>query len=280
MNRVRRYILGCDLGQAQDPTALALLERVPKADEGSAVRTAEYTGSQRTLDLYHLRALERYRLGTPYTEVVNDLIARLIEVRRSSRGCLAQLVVDGTGVGRPVRDMLREAMKHTPALASARLAVVIFTGGNEVTRNGLTFGVPKRDLVSTLDVLLQSGRLLIAEGIPAREEFLTELMNVHRQIHVSTGRDAYVPWRESVHDDLVFSVAIHFGVEETASVELIGFGTDGEVQIYDRRSLTLGQSASLRVRVVGPAGTGMVVLCGLTSAGRVITAHCGYSIAD
>src|SRR5207245_2816277 len=54
------YVLGIDVGQASDPTALALLEH----DRGRE-------------PVYRLRALYRFRLGTPYTQLTQPISRRL-----------------------------------------------------------------------------------------------------------------------------------------------------------------------------------------------------------
>ena len=65
-----------------------------------------------------------------------------------------KLVVDATGVGASVVDLLRaEGLDPYD---------VIITGCDESHRGR----VPKRELVSTVAVLLQSGRLKIAEELP------------------------------------------------------------------------------------------------------------------
>src|SRR5262250_779870 len=89
------YFVGLDLGQAQDPTALCVLERQPRT---SAAQKPTETA-------YHIVGLKRYQLGTPYTEIVADMTA-LFERPALQH---STLVVDGTGVGRAVVDMLRAA---------------------------------------------------------------------------------------------------------------------------------------------------------------------------
>ena len=68
--------------------------------------------------------------------------------------------------------------------------------------------VPKRDLVSTLDVLFQSERLRIAEDLEAAPIFVNELLNFRRKVDLKTAHDSYEAWRESIHDDLVLAVAM------------------------------------------------------------------------
>ena len=94
----RDYILGLDLGQTTDYSALAVLERPVESPSKEVI--------------YALRHLQRFPLGTPYTTIVPG-VAR-IAAKPPLRG--SPLVVDQTGVGRPVVDMLR----RTPGLAALR----------------------------------------------------------------------------------------------------------------------------------------------------------------
>jgi hypothetical protein len=110
------------------------------------------------------------------------------------------LVTDATGVGRPVIDMMQKA--------GLRPVAVTITGGfdeNRVMSND--FRIPKRNLVSTLAVILQSGRLKVAPELAESETFVSELSNFKVKISAA-GHDSYNAWRESIHDDLVLSVAL------------------------------------------------------------------------
>ena len=66
---------------------------------------------------------------------------------------------------------------------------------------------PKRDLVSVLQVLLQSKRLKIAAGIEHRDLLLNELSTFSAKI-TTTAHDTYEAWREGQHDDLVLALAL------------------------------------------------------------------------
>src|SRR5579883_998853 len=85
----QRYFVGLDLGQASDPTALAVLER-PHVAQGSppVMRRPPYA----------LRHLHRFPPGTPYQEVI-DTVRRLLNTEPLPG---AHLVLDQTGVGRAV----------------------------------------------------------------------------------------------------------------------------------------------------------------------------------
>ncbi|MGA7240805.1 MAG: hypothetical protein WBY44_34295 [Bryobacteraceae bacterium] len=102
------YSIGVDLGQRRDHSAIAVVEHVRHA-----ARIAPYSlyAPAPSPDEWIVRHLERLPLGTPYTVVV----ARIVELTRNpklARGC--RLIVDATGVGMPVVDMLRAAQPGLP----------------------------------------------------------------------------------------------------------------------------------------------------------------------
>jgi hypothetical protein len=74
--------------------------------------------------------------------------------------------------------------------------------------------VPKRDLISATLVLLQNGRLKIADALPLKDVLVKELLNFRVKINISTSHDSYEAWREGDHDDLVLSVAMACWVGE------------------------------------------------------------------
>lgn len=176
------YLIGLDIGQIQDFTAICVIEKLGDINNGN---------------VYHVRHLKRFTLGTSYPEIV-DSVDRLI-TRKPLEGN-AHLVVDSTGVGSPVVDMFRQSGMY-PIIA------VTITGGNEVNRNGVDYKVPKRDLVSNLQVLFQSGLLKIAKDLPDARTLIEELLNFKVKIS-NKGHDSYEAWRENIHDDLVLSVCL------------------------------------------------------------------------
>lgn len=178
------FIAGLDLGQVNDYSALTIFERFNKAEPVQ----------------YQLRYLDRFKRGMSYPDQI-DRVVKIINRSPLRDNCT--LIIDGTGVGRPVVDMFREARIPVPIKA------ITITGGNSVsegeTKND--YRVPKRDLVSALQVLLQSKRLKIAENVKHAETLVEELMNFKVSIGVS-GHDSYEAWREGTHDDLVLSAAM------------------------------------------------------------------------
>ncbi len=176
------FTLGIDLGQVTDYTAIAVVEERPSGT-------------------HLVRHLERVR-GVTYPRIVQ----RIAELVRSLPSH-ADLAVDATGVGRPVVDMLRAAR------IPAHLYAITITGGGSVTRSGLEWRVPKRDLASTIAILLQTGRLRIAPSLQEAGNLERELQAFRVKVSVD-GHDSYEAWRENDHDDLVLAVAMAVWLNE------------------------------------------------------------------
>jgi hypothetical protein len=224
------YFLGLDLGQSQDYSALAIIEEQLYIGEGWANEVLYQDDYERGLSvgwvppsalspyrvgqalaLSHeygrpaepplaVRHLERFELGTKYTDVV-DRVAALVR-SDSLRHMPAVLLVDKTGVGAAVLD----------SFTHARIGAVAITlhGGSSVNRDPQRVGyrVPKRDLITVTQVLLQNGQLKVAAGLPEAETLKRELLNFRVKIDPRTAHDSYEHWREGDHDDLVLAVSM------------------------------------------------------------------------
>jgi hypothetical protein len=174
------YHIGLDLGQASDYTAIGIVERDGEPGDKDAA--------------LNVRHLQRYPLGTTYPAIVEAVTGIKANLPKGAR-----LAVDATGVGRPVVDLLRTAGLNPIA--------VTVTGGSTTTHEGMNWWMPKRELVSGVQVALQQGRLQIARALPEAETLIRELTNYKVTISES-GHDSYGAWRESIHDDLVFAVGL------------------------------------------------------------------------
>ena len=137
---VTKFYIGLDLGQSSDYTALIILQAIP-----------DPTGN-----IYHARRLERIR-GEPYPDITQKVKAIMASPALAGR---TDLVVDQTGVGTPVVDLLRQARLKPVAVS--------IHGGANVTREGDNWNVPKRDLVGVLQVLLQTGRFKVSDKAQTR----------------------------------------------------------------------------------------------------------------
>lgn len=186
------FIISADLGQSNDYTAISVLERIIK---GKGILGKNRDGERR----YHLRHLERPPRGTEYPVIVD----RMIELYTSPQleQCRKAVVIDLTGVGRPVYDlMVRNGFRDSLN------AITITAGNNAIQPKRGVYHVPKRDLVTNLQVLLQNDELKIAKGIKEAEALVEEMTNFQVKI-TANGHDVY-GGRSGVHDDLVLSVAM------------------------------------------------------------------------
>ena len=182
-----RFYLGLDLGQARDFSAIAIAERRTETTGRSPVTFAPETTTR--VIVHHL---ERIPLRTPYPQVVQRVQALahhpVFENRR------LEIVIDSTGVGAVIRDLLRDARLGVAEGRHIRLIPVTLTGGEQVNHlPGDVHSVPRHDLLSNLRVLLEKRMLTIAARGPASEALRTEFLR----------------WgTRSAHDDLIFAVAL------------------------------------------------------------------------
>jgi len=199
----RDFIIGVDLGQARDYTAICILERFEEltgeAEKGRWISRVRY-------EMPHL---ERLPLGTSYPEIVERLKGLLARLPPHER---VKVLVDRTGCGRPVVDLLRsEKLKIIPV-------TIIFSGAVTGARY-FGYNVAKRELISNLAILLQSDRLKIARSLPEAAAMIEELQNFKIKF-TKAGNDTYEAWRESDHDDLVLAAAMAawFGEKKLSSI--------------------------------------------------------------
>jgi hypothetical protein len=187
----RLFIISADLGQANDYTAISVIESITT---GPGVLGPDRRGNQ----ALHLRHIERPSRGTEYPTIVD----RILELYHSPKmaGFNKAVVIDLTGLGRPVFDIMKKAGFQSS------LSAISITGGMDVTYTSGHYNVPKRDLVINLQVLLQNGGLKIAKGLKEADILVDEMINFQTKIN-DTGRDTY-GGRSGVHDDIVLSVAM------------------------------------------------------------------------
>ena len=186
--------LGLDLGQRQDPSALVIVER---SNELTGCRNPVSFELERELS-YRLWHAERIALGTPYIEIITRIRRLVKEVTPRfqvlgvplASGPNKTLVVDASGVGNPVVELLRKA-----ALGCTLAPVLITAWGRPHQGAGGQELVPRRDLLTNLRILLERKLLKIPVGLHDRMALVEELVRV---------RDR----SGSKHDDLVMAAAL------------------------------------------------------------------------
>lgn len=238
------YIVGCDLGQSQDYTAIAVVERV-RIGEPPGMRPAVTYGANGTWMVSDgggavagnsrsytsgdpaLRGIVRPVVSAPPPQrMVPGVDTRPVEyhvrhLERPPLGTKYPAIVRrvGTLLATPPlsrvtplvvdRTGVGAAVADMFAGAGVTPHAVTITGGDEtITDGSYHTKVPKRELVGTLVAVFQTDRLKIAAGLAEGATLVNELVNFKVKVNLATGHDSYEAWRESVHDDLVLAVAL------------------------------------------------------------------------
>ena len=184
------YYIGLDLAGIGDYAALVIVEYkvTPTGTRDPATYQFLY---RRQLRVVHI---ERFRKGTPYAEIVRR-VAKIC--RHPHLEGHTQLVVEHNGPGVPVVQMLRDEKLPVSVVA------LTTTGGQQATVNGSLRTVPKKEIVSVLEILFEKGILKIAADLPQADLLREEL----RQFERRSSRGGQVKYgAASGHDDLVMSL--------------------------------------------------------------------------
>ena len=181
------FTIGVDLGQSRDPTAIAIVHTAPREDQ---------------LPVFSVGHLERLPLDTPYPSVVRHVLALALRGNFRATNDGPEIVIDFTGVGRPVFDMFKQ---HDGFNAFDVYGVSI-TAGDTTTKEGRVSWVPKRLLISGLMAALHDGRLKILKTLTDAAALIEELQSF--QATVTESGYWRFGARAGKHDDLVLALAI------------------------------------------------------------------------
>lgn len=180
------YFVGLDLGQSQDFTAMSVVERRVEEDGVKLV----------------CKHLQRWPLRTSYPSIVAEVVKIINNpILRPATSRMPVMAVDATGVGAPVVDLFRNERMDCD------LKPVMITGGDKETFEEGTYRVPKRELVSKVQVSLQDESLKIVPDLPDAAVLSRELEKFQVKIN-EHANDSYGAWREGTHDDLVLALAL------------------------------------------------------------------------
>jgi hypothetical protein len=170
------YIVGVDLGKLQDFTAICIAQKLTLLKEGT------YQISKQP---------ERYK-GTSYKEIAKRLRKIMSKLPNDSR-----LVVDATGVGEAVIELFEDLKPIS----------IWIHGGVNTTHDGNKWKVPKTDLVSVMEVLIQNGKLEAPPG-ELTDILIEEILNFKIKKDPETGHESYSAWRDRDHDDMVLALSL------------------------------------------------------------------------
>ena len=94
-----------------------------------------------------------------------------------------------------------EAKKSLKRSGRGRVIVpVTITGGERPSLVNGSQRVPKRDLVTGLQLAFDNRELELAGGVPAMKLLISELMGMRVKV-TAAGNERYEAWREGAHDD-------------------------------------------------------------------------------
>jgi hypothetical protein len=176
---VNEYVCGLDLGRQHDRSVFAVIHHTRKPVEGEGGWVIDDTrevcrqASVTRYDLVHMHALP---LKLDY--VSQALMVRELMAREPLESTKATLVVDTSGVGQGVADLMRSQ--------GLRFKGVQITAGTEQTQvDGSNYRVAKQLLVSKLEAVLHAGELRVPDALPDAEPFRKELESFRRQSKAS-----------------------------------------------------------------------------------------------
>jgi len=182
VSQTQRYVLGLDLGPPGESTGLAIIEY-------PVVR--HYAPKP----VYQVRHLQRFAIGTSYPAIFEAVMVCLPNLGRPT------LVVNQTAVGTVVIRQLRQMRG-----AASVLAVTLAPGGAARAGHDGSTRLPKKELITGLQLVFQTRRLKIAPTLPDAELLSRELASYRMRAVMLD--DASVQWRDGRNDDLVFAVGL------------------------------------------------------------------------
>jgi hypothetical protein len=192
------HLLGVDLGERNDYTAIAYIEAVPVLRRIQEESGRKYT--EATL-LYRCLRLERPELGTKFPTVVDRIANMCVTLGQNKHG--VELVVDVVGPGAGVRDFIVPAYTDLArgTDASMRPGWIWTTSGGSVNFDGEKLNVPRKNLINAGIVAIEDDRYQVAK-MPLRETLQNE-MRTFAIKKTQAGNERFEHYREDDKDDLV-----------------------------------------------------------------------------
>jgi hypothetical protein len=133
-------------------------------------------------------------LGTSYPDIVSH-VGHLIDALGPSRK--PTLVVDKSGLGAPVLDYFKSE-------GLAPRGITITSGLKPRGQCEGDWNVPRDDLITQTQFLIDMGKLQIAKSLPLALDFVEELVHI-RQSDGQRLKPKKAPIRKRIHDDLAMS---------------------------------------------------------------------------
>jgi hypothetical protein len=205
----KEYICAVDIAKKRDYTTIQLY----KSSQSILHHPVELGRPDQILsflDLVYQVKMQAVRY-TEQSRVIRELLGRIKLLHNT------QLLVDGTGVGEAVVDIMREdGLNPLP---------IVFTGGSSVqpvySDFGAVFGqgrgenrlnraqvlkeihVPKEDLVHAGMLVLEQNRLRLAANLQHEDDFKRQMLAFKGKVNEKTGRKKFENESDDIHDDWV-----------------------------------------------------------------------------
>lgn len=191
-----RFFCGLDVAQMNDYSALAIFQRT---------FTNEEHLDRETQVRYDLVFLERWKVRYP------ELLEKLGKVFSTPElGGWGVLATDATGPGLPFYEDLR---RDTVLRESVQeISPVVITGGQNTTRAGDFWHVPKTHLITPLQTTFQRQEVKIPRGLAYLDTLREELRDYEMKVTANRNITYSNNPREggAQHDDLILAAALAY----------------------------------------------------------------------
>jgi hypothetical protein len=182
---------GLDLGQAEDPSALAVVSRFQYGPQ--------FVGPRQE-DKFRVTALRRWPVGTSYCDVADEVLALHLEC----------VVVDYGGVGRAVVDYLRKRARELGY--RGKLIPIQSVGGNarpigKRAPQGTYLSVPKIDLIGAINVALATFGIILPSDHPDCKQLIDEIKTVKLK-YTAKGNETFDHRGPGHHGDMAMALCL------------------------------------------------------------------------
>jgi len=193
------FVFSQDLGKMQDYHASILTEvlfKAPPPPERNTIRWVRPSEEPIQSDIH---VIWMGRNQDPYNQLIMDTKHRLSDYRLRNN---CYHIVDATGVGMPVIDLMRQSQLSPIG--------IWITAGATSTNTSYGYTVPKDELISSLQMVLSTKRLKFSDQLDPDlvAQLRHEFQHFTEKKTKSLGT-TYEAWRESDHDDMVLSLAMN-----------------------------------------------------------------------
>jgi len=213
--KIPQAILGLDLGQSEDPSAMALILNI-----NQTISPHTWIDSTHPChNTWQLTATKVFPLGTAYTALAQQIHQTIERFKQQHPATPITLVADATGIGRPTLEILYKELTSRGGQPKARLEGIVFTAGathSKASHPSLPvdlFHVPKLDLIQTLLQSIESQRLRVIPNLKEQETLSAQLKSLRYANSRQTGQttihvDTNASNPQIANADLVMALAM------------------------------------------------------------------------